>query len=102
GFNLAYMDDDISTEGADDFDTDYMRSLFDHGYARARTGDLWNTELPPEAAFCVGDSFVVEEGGSVFEGSRSAADRLFVKARVPVARSLWNGAGSMRICVASH
>ena len=51
GFNLAYMDDDISTEGADDFDTDYMRSLFDHGYARARSGDLWNTELPPEAAF---------------------------------------------------
>ncbi|WP_119258056.1 patatin-like phospholipase family protein [Shinella zoogloeoides] len=51
GFNLAYMDDDISTEGADDFDTDYMRSLFDHGYARSGSGDLWNTELPPEAAF---------------------------------------------------
>jgi len=38
-------------------------------------------------------SFIVEEGARMFEGSRNAADRLFVKARVPVVRSLWNRRG---------
>lgn len=51
GFNLAYIDDDIPTEGADDFSTDYMRALFAHGYAMARSGELWRKEPPPEASF---------------------------------------------------
>lgn len=49
-FNLAAIDDDIPSEGADDFATDYMRALFAHGYAKARVGELWRKEPPAEAA----------------------------------------------------
>jgi hypothetical protein len=39
-FNLSHINDTFPTEGADEFSTDYMRTLFAHGYARARSDQL--------------------------------------------------------------
>lgn len=48
-FNLTYVGDDFPGAGKDDFSTDYMRSLFQYGYAKARSRDAWLHEPPPEA-----------------------------------------------------
>ncbi|ACA19583.1 Patatin [Methylobacterium sp. 4-46] len=50
GFNLTYIDRGIPEVAADQgFDTAYMRSLFEDGYAKARSGSLWETTLPRDA-----------------------------------------------------
>ncbi|MCL1048285.1 patatin-like phospholipase family protein [Shewanella abyssi] len=48
GFNMAYIDDDFEREGlsSDSFDKEYMQALFDYGYAKFQSGDLWKANLP--------------------------------------------------------
>lgn len=48
GFNLAYMDDNLSTEGANDFDTDYMTTPCEPAGIRAWppcVSNLWQNSL---------------------------------------------------------
>jgi len=46
GFNLAYLPKDISDKGSVEFDTGYMRSLFDYGYALGRVEQAWHSSPP--------------------------------------------------------
>jgi predicted acylesterase/phospholipase RssA len=46
GFNLTYIDRDVPSPGSFGFDTSYMRSLYQYGYDKARSGDFW-TRAPP-------------------------------------------------------
>ena len=45
-FNLAYIGADFTTEHKEDFDTAYMRALFDYGYQLGRKGYPWR-KAPP-------------------------------------------------------
>jgi hypothetical protein len=45
-FNLAYIGGDFSVPHEKNFDTAYMRALFDYGYARAKRGPTWQKEPP--------------------------------------------------------
>lgn len=47
-FNLAYIGNDFSGNGADEFSTSYMRALYQYGYARARSGRGWVHQPPSE------------------------------------------------------
>jgi predicted acylesterase/phospholipase RssA len=46
GFNLTYVDKDVPSPGSFGFETSYMRSLYQYGYDKARSGDFW-TKAPP-------------------------------------------------------
>src|ERR1700731_4375857 len=46
GFNLTYIAKDLPSPGSSGFETGYMRSLYQYGYDRARTGDFW-AKAPP-------------------------------------------------------
>src|ERR1700730_6490184 len=46
GFNLTYVDRDVPSLRSFGFETSYMRSLYQYGFDRARTGDLW-AKAPP-------------------------------------------------------
>jgi predicted acylesterase/phospholipase RssA len=46
GFNLTYIPKDISGKGSTEFDTGYMRSLFDYGYKLGLSGRAWRSSLP--------------------------------------------------------
>jgi predicted acylesterase/phospholipase RssA len=46
GFNLTYVDKDVPSPGSFGFDTSYMRSLYQYGFDRAKTGDFW-AKAPP-------------------------------------------------------
>jgi hypothetical protein len=46
GFNLTYVDRDVPSPGSFGFETSYMRSLYQYGFDRARTGDFW-AKAPP-------------------------------------------------------
>src|ERR1700719_1135222 len=46
GFNLTYVDRDVPSPGSFGFETSYMRSLYQYGYDKARSGDFW-TKAPP-------------------------------------------------------
>lgn len=46
GFNLAYIGSDFTNELPEPFDPEYMRALFDYGYAKARAGYPWR-KAPP-------------------------------------------------------
>lgn len=47
GFNLTYIPEDgPKLTSPDGFDTAYMRSLYDTGFARARTGAFWERTVP--------------------------------------------------------
>jgi predicted acylesterase/phospholipase RssA len=46
-FNLAYIDDDFRFEHKTDFDTEFMRALFDYGYRLGRDGYPWR-KVPPQ------------------------------------------------------
>ena len=46
-FNLAYIDEDFDVEHTADFDTAYMRALFDYGFRQGREGYRWK-KLPPQ------------------------------------------------------
>jgi Patatin-like phospholipase len=45
-YNLAYIGADFSAERKEDFDTTYMRALFDYGYQQGRHGYPWR-KAPP-------------------------------------------------------
>jgi predicted acylesterase/phospholipase RssA len=46
GFNLTYIDKGFPSSGSSGFETSYMRSLYQYGYDKAKTGDLW-VKVPP-------------------------------------------------------
>jgi predicted acylesterase/phospholipase RssA len=46
GFNLTYIDKDLPSPTSFGFETGYMRSLYQYGYDKAKTGDLW-AKAPP-------------------------------------------------------
>ena len=45
-FNLAYLPRDLSDKGSVEFDTGYMRSLFEYGYELGRSGQAWRSSPP--------------------------------------------------------
>jgi predicted patatin/cPLA2 family phospholipase len=45
-FNLAYIGNDFDVQSREDFDTEYMRALFDYGYQIAREGYPWQKRPP--------------------------------------------------------
>ena len=45
-YNLAYIDSDFDAPHKEEFDTAYMRQLFDYGYAQAQGGYRWR-KYPP-------------------------------------------------------
>ncbi|ENX15986.1 hypothetical protein F895_01575 [Acinetobacter sp. CIP 64.2] len=45
-FNLAYIDEDFKGEHLKQFDTVYMRKLYDYGYQFAATQQQWHKDLP--------------------------------------------------------
>ncbi len=51
-FNLAFIDDDFDAEHPEEFDTQYMKALFDYGFRQGRDGYPWK-KTPPrlEAAY---------------------------------------------------
>jgi hypothetical protein len=46
GFNLTFVDKEISSSSSLGFNTDYMRALYQYGYDKARSGDFW-AKAPP-------------------------------------------------------
>lgn len=48
-YNLAYIDSDFTVPHVDEFETGYMRQLFDYGYEHARSGYHWR-KYPPSYA----------------------------------------------------
>jgi predicted acylesterase/phospholipase RssA len=46
GFHLTYVDKDLPSPTSFGFETSYMRSLYQYGYDKAKTGDLW-ANMPP-------------------------------------------------------
>jgi predicted acylesterase/phospholipase RssA len=48
GFNLTYIAKDLPSPGSSGFETSYMRSLYQYGYDKARTGDFWAKAPPPD------------------------------------------------------
>lgn len=47
-FNLAYIPPSFNAPHKEDFDTEYMRQLFNLGHAMAARGYPWNKELPSQ------------------------------------------------------
>lgn len=45
-YHLAYIGTDFNVEHKEDFDTAYMRALFDYGYQMGRKGYPWY-KTPP-------------------------------------------------------
>jgi predicted acylesterase/phospholipase RssA len=48
GFNLTYIDKDFSSPTSFGFEASHMRSLYQYGYDKARTGDFWARSPPPD------------------------------------------------------
>lgn len=46
GFRLAHIEDDFTAMESEPFDRDYLRALFDYGFAKARLGYPWKLALP--------------------------------------------------------
>jgi predicted patatin/cPLA2 family phospholipase len=46
GFNLTYIAKEFPSPGRSGFETSYMRSLYQYGYDKAKTGDFW-AKAPP-------------------------------------------------------
>jgi predicted acylesterase/phospholipase RssA len=46
GFNLTYIDKGFPSPGSSGFETNYMRSLYQYGYDKAKTGNFW-VKVPP-------------------------------------------------------
>ncbi len=46
-FNLAYIPSDFTEKSKEEFDTQYMRKLFEMAYSRAEAGYAWE-KMPPE------------------------------------------------------
>jgi predicted acylesterase/phospholipase RssA len=48
GFNLTYIDKGLPSPTSFGFDANYMRSLYQHGYDKAKTGDFWAKSPPSD------------------------------------------------------
>ena len=48
GFNLTYIDKGFPSSGSSGFETNYMRSLYQYGYDKAKTGNFWVNVPPPD------------------------------------------------------
>jgi predicted acylesterase/phospholipase RssA len=48
GFNLTYIEGRIPAATSSGFDTGYMRGLFQYGYERARSGQVWSKSPPSD------------------------------------------------------
>jgi hypothetical protein len=46
-FNLAYIPADFMEESKGEFDTEYMKKLYNLAYERAKNGYAWD-KMPPE------------------------------------------------------
>jgi hypothetical protein len=46
GFNLTYIARDFPSPGSSGFETGYMRSLYQYGFDKAKTGDF-GAKVPP-------------------------------------------------------
>jgi predicted acylesterase/phospholipase RssA len=46
GFNLTYIDKGFPSSSSSGFETHYMRSLYQYGYDKAKTGSFW-VKVPP-------------------------------------------------------
>jgi hypothetical protein len=54
GFNLTFIDKDFPSPRSSDFETSYMRSLFQYGFDKAKTGNFW-AKAPPSEALLLSD-----------------------------------------------
>jgi predicted acylesterase/phospholipase RssA len=54
GFNLTYIDRDIPSPGSSGFETSYMRSLYQNGFDKAKTGDFWANAPPSDDSLLSG------------------------------------------------
>jgi hypothetical protein len=54
GFNLTYIGKDVPSPGSFGFETSYMRSLYQYGYEKAKTGDFWAKAPPPDDSLLSG------------------------------------------------
>jgi predicted patatin/cPLA2 family phospholipase len=54
GFNLTYIDKEFPSPRSSDFETSYMRSLFQYGYDKAKIGNFW-AKAPPSEALLLSD-----------------------------------------------
>jgi predicted acylesterase/phospholipase RssA len=48
GFNLTYIDKDVPSPASFGFDAGCMRSLYQYGYDKARSGNFWANAPPPD------------------------------------------------------
>jgi predicted acylesterase/phospholipase RssA len=48
GFNLTYIDKNFPSSSSSGFQTSYMRSLYQYGYDKAKSGDFWAMAPPSE------------------------------------------------------
>ena len=48
GFNLTFIDKDFPSPRSSDFETSYMRSLFQYGFDKAKAGNFWAKAPPSE------------------------------------------------------
>ena len=61
GFNLTYIDRDFPSPGSSGFETTYMRSLYQYGYDKAKTGEFWAKAPPPDDRLLNGFHFQSSE-----------------------------------------
>jgi predicted acylesterase/phospholipase RssA len=54
GFNVTYIDRDVPSPGSSGFETSYMRSLYQYGYDKAKTGDFWAKAPPSDGSLLSG------------------------------------------------
>jgi hypothetical protein len=54
GFNLTYIDKDLPSPRSSGFETNYMRSLYQYGYDKAKTGAFW-AKAPPSDDLLLSD-----------------------------------------------
>jgi predicted acylesterase/phospholipase RssA len=48
GFNLTYIDKGLPSPTSFGFEAGYMRSLYQYGFDKAKTGDFWAKSPPPD------------------------------------------------------
>jgi hypothetical protein len=48
GFHLTYIDQDLPSPTSFGFEASYMRSLYQYGYDKAKTGDFWAKSPPSD------------------------------------------------------
>jgi predicted acylesterase/phospholipase RssA len=48
GFNLTYIDKNLPSPSSFGFEASYMRSLYQYGYDKAKTGDFWAKSPPSD------------------------------------------------------